>query len=92
MWHAWERRGKYRVVVGKPERKPLGRTRHRWEDGISMDCREIGGGGGLESGSSWVRIGVGGGYCKNGVETTNSVATELVMFMIFHCTKHCSFV
>jgi hypothetical protein len=42
MWHAWERREKYRVLVGKPEgRKPLGRPRCRWEDGIRMDLREI---------------------------------------------------
>jgi hypothetical protein len=28
-----ERRGAYRVLVGKPEGKgPLGRTRHIWED------------------------------------------------------------
>ena len=28
-----ERRGLYRVLVGKPEgKRPLGRTRHRWED------------------------------------------------------------
>jgi hypothetical protein len=33
-----ERRGVYRVLVGKPERKrPLGRPRHRWEDNIKMD-------------------------------------------------------
>jgi hypothetical protein len=33
----------YRVLVGKPERKrPLGRPRHRWEDNIKMDVREIG--------------------------------------------------
>jgi hypothetical protein len=33
-----ERRNVYRVVVGKPERKrPLGRPRRRWEDGIKMD-------------------------------------------------------
>jgi hypothetical protein len=32
-----------KVLVGKPERKrPLGRPRHRWEDGIRMDLREIG--------------------------------------------------
>jgi hypothetical protein len=43
MWHAWERREKYRVLVGKPEgRKALGRPRCRWEDGIRMDLREIG--------------------------------------------------
>jgi hypothetical protein len=33
--------------VGKPKgQRPLGRPRHRWEDGIKMDLREIGGGGG----------------------------------------------
>jgi hypothetical protein len=36
----------YKVLVGKPEvRRPLGRLRHRWEDGIRMDLREIGWGG-----------------------------------------------
>jgi hypothetical protein len=29
--------------VGKPEgKRPLGRPRHRWDDGIRMDLREIG--------------------------------------------------
>jgi hypothetical protein len=38
-----ERRGVYRVLVGKPERKrPLGRQRHRWEDNIKMDLQEVG--------------------------------------------------
>jgi hypothetical protein len=33
-----ERRGAYRVLVGKPEgRRPLGRPRRRWEDNIKMD-------------------------------------------------------
>jgi hypothetical protein len=37
-----ERRGVYRVLVGKPEgRRPLGRPRHRWEDNIRMDLREV---------------------------------------------------
>jgi hypothetical protein len=32
----------YRVLVGMPEGKiPLGRPRHRWEDGIRIDLREI---------------------------------------------------
>jgi hypothetical protein len=36
----------YRVLVGKPEgKRPLGRPRRRWEDGIEMDVREIGWGG-----------------------------------------------
>jgi hypothetical protein len=33
-----DRRGAYRVLVGRPEgRKELGRPRHRWEDNIKMD-------------------------------------------------------
>jgi hypothetical protein len=38
-----EERGVYRVLVGKPERRrPLGRSRHRWEDNIRMDIQEVG--------------------------------------------------
>jgi hypothetical protein len=38
-----EKRGVYRVLVGKPESKrPLGRPRRGWEDNIRMDFREIG--------------------------------------------------
>jgi hypothetical protein len=41
-----EGRNVYRVLVGKPEEKrPLERPRHRWEDGIKTDLREIGWGG-----------------------------------------------
>jgi hypothetical protein len=37
-----ERRGAYRALVGKPEgRRPLGSPRHRWEDNIKMDLREL---------------------------------------------------
>jgi len=33
-----ERRGVYRVLVGKPEgKRPLGRPRCRWEDNIKVD-------------------------------------------------------
>ena len=39
-----ERRGVYRVLVGKPEgKRSLGRTRCRWEDNIKMDLQEVGG-------------------------------------------------
>jgi hypothetical protein len=38
-----DRRGVYRVVVGKPERKrPFGRPRRRWDDNIKMDLQEVG--------------------------------------------------
>jgi hypothetical protein len=31
------------VLVGKPEgKRPLGRPRRRWDDGIRMDLEEIG--------------------------------------------------
>ena len=33
-----ERRGVYRLLVGKPEgKRPLGRSGGRWEDNIKMD-------------------------------------------------------
>jgi hypothetical protein len=36
------RRSVYRVLVEKPEgRRPLGRPRHRWEDNIKMDLKEV---------------------------------------------------
>ena len=41
-----ERRGVYRVLMGKPEgKRPLGRPRRRWEDNIKMDNQEVGCGG-----------------------------------------------
>jgi hypothetical protein len=44
--HKGERRGAYRVLAGKPERKrPLGRPRRRWEGNIKMDIQEVGCGG-----------------------------------------------
>jgi hypothetical protein len=38
-----EKRGAYRVLVGKPEgKRPLGRPWLRWEDNIKMDLQEVG--------------------------------------------------
>ena len=43
-----ERRGAYRVLVGKPEgKRPLGRPRRRWEDNIKLDFQEVGWGRGI---------------------------------------------
>jgi hypothetical protein len=37
----------YRVLVRQPDgTRPLGRPRRRWEDGIKIDLRDIGWGGG----------------------------------------------
>jgi hypothetical protein len=42
----------YQVWVGKPDgKRPLGRPRPRWEDGIRIDLREIGLGG-----VDWIRL------------------------------------
>jgi hypothetical protein len=38
-----ERRGVYRVLVGRPDgKRPLGKPRRRWENTIKMDLKEIG--------------------------------------------------
>jgi hypothetical protein len=38
-----EKRGLYRVLVGKPDgKRPLGRPRYRWEDNIKKDLQEGG--------------------------------------------------
>jgi len=38
-----DRRGVYRVLMGKPEgKKPLGRPRRTWEDNIKTDLQEVG--------------------------------------------------
>jgi hypothetical protein len=48
-----EGRNVYRGLVRKREREsPLGRPTRRWEDGIKMDLREIGWGGGME----WIQL------------------------------------
>jgi hypothetical protein len=55
-----EERKVYRVLVGEPKgKRPLGRPRRRWQDGIKMDLREIG--WGVWSGFTWLRTGAGGG-------------------------------
>jgi hypothetical protein len=47
-----EERKVYKVLVGKPEgKRPLGRPRRRWEDGIGKDLGEIGLGG-----VDWIRL------------------------------------
>jgi hypothetical protein len=55
-----EERKVYKVLVGKPEgKRPLGRPRRRWKDGIRMGLREIG--LGVWIGSDWLRTRTGGG-------------------------------
>jgi hypothetical protein len=76
-----EERKVYKVLVGKPEgKKPLGRPRRRWEDGIRMDLRESGFGGcGLDSTGSGQ--GPLAGCCECGDEPSGFCATELVSYI-----------
>jgi hypothetical protein len=54
-----EGRGVYRVLVGRSEcKRPLGRSRRRWEDNIKTDLGEIWTDG--RTGFGWLRIGSGG--------------------------------
>jgi hypothetical protein len=56
-----ERRGGYRVLVGKLEgKRQFGRPRLRWEDNIKRDFQmwDVGAWNGL----SWLRVGTGGGH------------------------------
>jgi hypothetical protein len=47
-----EGRKLYKILVGNLEgKRPLGRPRRRWEDGIKMDLREIGG-----RGVDWIHL------------------------------------
>jgi hypothetical protein len=45
LWHVahiGEVRNAYRILVRKPEgKRPLRRFRHRWEDNVRMDLKEI---------------------------------------------------
>jgi hypothetical protein len=55
-----ERRGAYRVLVGKSEgRRPLGRRTRRWKDNIEMDLQKVA----LRTwtGLIWLMLGTGGG-------------------------------
>jgi hypothetical protein len=47
-----ERKGVYKVSVGRPEgKRPLGRPRRRWEENIKLDLREMG-----IDGATWIRL------------------------------------
>jgi len=56
-----ERRRVYRFLMRESEgKRPLGRTRSRWEDNNKMDLQEVD--MGVWTGSHWLRIGTVGGH------------------------------
>jgi hypothetical protein len=56
-----ERRGAYRVLVGKPEgKRPLGRTGRRWVGYNKWISKKLD--GEAWNRSIWLRIGTGGGH------------------------------
>jgi hypothetical protein len=64
-----ERRGVYRVLVGKPEgKRPLGRPRRRWEDGSS--------GSGMW-GHGLYRAGLGQGQVEGTCECGNELSGSI---------------
>jgi transposase len=47
-----EGRSVYRILVGRPKgKRPLGRPRHRGEDNIKLNLREIG-----IDGANWIQL------------------------------------
>jgi hypothetical protein len=66
-----EERGVYGVLVGRLKgKRPLGRPRHRWEDGIKMDLREIG-----INGVNWIQL------AQDGVQWQASVSTVMNLWI-----------
>jgi len=67
-----ERRGVYRVLVGKPVgQRPLGRPRRRRKDNIKIHLQKVGKGAWTEL--IWLRIWTGGGTCECGNEPSDSI-------------------
>jgi hypothetical protein len=67
-----EGRDAYRVLVGKAEgRRPLGRYRHKWENNIKINIKEVGWGHRLDrSGSRKEQV---AGSCECGYEPSRSI-------------------
>jgi hypothetical protein len=77
-----EERNVYRVLMGRPEgKRPLGRPRCRWEDGIRMDLREI-----CWGSVDWIQL-AEVGSCECGDEP-GSGAMELTVEPVLSVTEH----
>jgi hypothetical protein len=72
-----QRRGVYRVLVGKLKgKRPLVRPRRRWEENIEMDLQEVG--CGAWTGLSWLRKGQMAGICECGNEASGTIKWEFL--------------
>ena len=83
-----ERRDAYRILVRKHEgRRPLGRTRRKWEDNIKMDLVKKYGLCGLDSSGSEQEQVVG--CCRQGNESFGAVSSGKVHGQLrkFKCVK-----
>jgi hypothetical protein len=66
-----EKRGVYRVLVGKPVgKRPLGRPRRRWENNIKMNLQEV-----VCGGMEWIELAQGQmtDTCACGNESSGSI-------------------
>jgi hypothetical protein len=68
-----EKRNAYRILMGKlEEKRPLARSKCRWEDNIKMDLREVGWGG-----MNWIDMaqdwGPAEGPCEHGNKRSGSI-------------------
>jgi hypothetical protein len=64
-----EGKGLYKVLVGRLEMKrPLRRSRHKWEDNIKMDLRELG-----IDGANWIELAQVVEFCEHGNELSGSM-------------------
>jgi hypothetical protein len=75
-----EGRSVYRVLVGMPEgKRPLGRSRRRWEDNIKLGLREIG-----IDWANWIRLAQDRvrwvGFSEHGNEPLCSIKKSRIFF------------
>ena len=69
-----ERRGSYRVLLGKTEgNKPFVRPRHRWYVNMKLDMQEVVLVGGGWTGLIWLRVGTGDGSCARGSNPSSPI-------------------
>jgi hypothetical protein len=63
-----EKRGAYRILVGRPEgKRPFGRPRPRWKDNIKMDIQDIG------WAMDWIELAQVAGSCECDNELPGSI-------------------